>query len=39
MSLRRLTGGLDMASVADAHGASRDVDTWEDVRYWEEELS
>ena len=38
-SLRRVTGGLDMAEVADVYGAARDVDTWEDVQYWEGELS
>lgn len=38
-SLRSVTDGLTMAGVADAHGASRDVDTWEDVAYWEGELS
>jgi len=38
-SLCRVTGGLDMAAVDDVHGASRDVDTWEDVEYWEGELS
>lgn len=38
-SLRRVTAGLDMLAVDDVHGASRDVDTWEDVKYWEGELS
>ncbi len=38
-SLRRVTDGLHMAAVDDVHGASRDVDTWEDVEYWERELS
>lgn len=38
-SLRRVTEGLDMAAVGDVVGASRDVDTWEDVEYWEWELS
>ncbi len=37
--LRRVTDGLHMAAVDDVHGASRDVDTWEDVEYWERELS
>lgn len=34
-SIRALTAELDMVSVADTHGAARDVDTWEDVTYWE----
>jgi molybdopterin-guanine dinucleotide biosynthesis protein A len=34
-SLRALTSELDMAPVPDAHGAARDLDTWEDARYWE----
>jgi molybdopterin-guanine dinucleotide biosynthesis protein A len=38
-SLRRVTEGLDMIAVADVHDASRDVDTWEDVEYWEGKLS
>lgn len=38
-SLRRVTGGLDMAAVDDVYEASRDVDTWEDVKYWEGRLS
>ncbi len=38
-SLRRVTGGLDMAAVDDVFEASRDVDTWEDVQYWEGRLS
>jgi len=38
-SLRRVTSGLNMVAVADVHGAARDVDTWEDVQYWEGELS
>lgn len=38
-SMRRVTNGLHMAAVDDVHGASRDVDTWEDVEYWEGELS
>jgi len=38
-SLRRVTDGLDMAAVDDVNDASRDVDTWEDVQYWEGELS
>lgn len=38
-SLRRVTEGLAMIAVPDVHGASRDVDTWEDVEYWEGELS
>ena len=38
-SLRRVTGGLDMIAVEDVHDASRDVDTWEDVEYWEGKLS
>ncbi len=38
-SLRSVTDGLTMVGVADAHGAAKDVDTWEDVAYWERELS
>jgi hypothetical protein len=34
-SLRDLTGGLDMRVVADPGDSSRDIDTWEDVTYWE----
>lgn len=38
-SLRRVTEGLAMIAVPDVHDASRDVDTWEDVEYWEGKLS
>ncbi|MCB2412115.1 NTP transferase domain-containing protein [Demequina sp. TTPB684] len=38
-SLRRVTEGLSMIAVPDVHDASRDVDTWEDVEYWEGKLS
>ncbi len=38
-SLRRVTEGLAMIAVPDVHDASRDVDTWEDVAYWEGKLS
>ncbi len=38
-SLRSVTGGLDMTAVDDVYEASRDVDTWEDVQYWEGKLS
>ncbi len=38
-SLRAMMDGLAMVGVEDIHGASRDVDTWEDVTYWEGELS
>jgi molybdopterin-guanine dinucleotide biosynthesis protein A len=38
-SLRRVTEGLTMIAVSDVHDASRDVDTWEDVEYWEGKLS
>ncbi len=38
-SLRRVTSGLAMIAVEDVQDASRDVDTWEDVEYWEGELS
>ncbi|WP_291378992.1 NTP transferase domain-containing protein [Demequina sp.] len=38
-SLRRVTEGLTMIAVPDVHDASRDVDTWEDVEYWEGKLS
>jgi molybdopterin-guanine dinucleotide biosynthesis protein A len=38
-SLRDLTAGLTMVGIEDAYGAARDVDTWEDVAYWEGELS
>lgn len=34
-SLRSLTDGLAMRGIDDTHGSSRDVDTWEDVTYWE----
>jgi molybdopterin-guanine dinucleotide biosynthesis protein A len=34
-SLRSLTGGLAMCRVQDVDGLARDVDTWEDVAYWE----
>jgi len=37
--LRRVTEGLSMIAVPDVHEASRDVDTWEDVEYWEGKLS
>ena len=38
-SLRTMTDGLAMVGIEDIHGASRDVDTWDDVTYWEGELS
>jgi len=38
-SLRRVTEGLAMIAVPDVHDAARDVDTWEDVEYWEGKLS
>ena len=38
-SLRSATDGLTMVGIEDVHGAARDVDTWEDVAYWEGELS
>jgi molybdopterin-guanine dinucleotide biosynthesis protein A len=38
-SLRRVTSGLTMIGVRDVHDAARDVDTWEDVEFWEGKLS
>ncbi len=37
-SLRRLTAGMNMVAVRDADGLSRDLDTWDDARYWKEQL-
>ena len=37
-SLRRLTAGMDMVAVRDAEGLSRDLDTWDDARFWKEQL-
>lgn len=37
-SLRRLTHGLDMIAVPDVEGLSRDLDTWDDARFWKEQL-
>jgi len=37
-SLRRLTTGLDMVAVRDSEGLSRDLDTWDDARFWKEQL-
>lgn len=37
-SMRRLVEGLTMVDVHDADGAARDVDTWEDVEFWKEQL-
>ena len=37
-SLRRLTTGMDMVAVRDAEGLSRDLDTWDDARFWKEQL-
>ncbi len=38
-SLRKVTDGLAMVGIEDTHGAAKDVDTWDDVTYWEGELS
>ena len=37
-SLRRLVGGLAMIAVPDTAGLSRDLDTWDDARFWKETL-
>ncbi|WP_082099102.1 molybdenum cofactor guanylyltransferase [Demequina iriomotensis] len=37
-SLRRLVSGVEMVTVADVDGASRDLDTWDDAQYWKERM-
>lgn len=37
-SMRSLVANLRMREVGDADGLSRDVDTWDDVAYWKENL-
>ncbi|SEI97042.1 molybdenum cofactor guanylyltransferase [Demequina mangrovi] len=37
-SLRRLVAGLDMREITDGDGLAKDVDTWDDVRFWKERL-
>ena len=38
VSLRRLVDGLPMGEVADVDGVARDLDTWDDARWWKELL-
>ena len=37
VSMRTLVQGLEMVAVPDVHGDSRDIDTWDDARHFEEQ--